>query len=216
MKAFELFTADGKPTGIWACGVCRRIRPAWDEERKAYVTQKVAERCCNTACDRCGKIQEKPFESWGDGLDLCESCRRTETDRRDWERRQQRLEKATDVTGSYEGIVCSDDHSRGDMCECYFTSVEAVSDSFSDRPAGMPEWVFAVREEQRTLDLGDVLERLTDDGYEDMAERLTIPPSLQAAIAEFNQVNASDLIVYQVDYSRKIRVPQPETSDGSC
>ena len=58
MNPFELFLADHRPAGIWACGKCRVVA------RDLYT----AERCCGPHfCPKCGRVVESTYDQTCDG-----------------------------------------------------------------------------------------------------------------------------------------------------
>jgi hypothetical protein len=67
-------------------------------------------------------------------------------------------------------------------------------------------WAFCCKPTHQKLDLEDAIHRLCEDGYEDMWESLEVPKSLQEAVAEFNRINQTALTVWNVDYTRKVKL----------
>lgn len=205
-EPFELFNEKGTPTGIWACGKCRKLvlHPAWtpsSEEPKS--TREAAEACCQPDwCQVCKAKGEKVIRG------ACKRCRDLDSQR--WRenhrlRMQKLLEEAEDVSESYSGPVYCEGSTGGDWGEGYFSDLETFLDhTHGERDA--PEWVFCCESEQFQLDLDRAIENLCCDGYEGMEERLSIPPSLIEAVAEFNTINAKSLVVWNSDLKRKVRV----------
>jgi len=210
MNAFQLHNDKGKPTGIWCCGECRKLvlSPLWTANRdNPKSTKEAADICCDPNgrmyCFTCKAI------CMGVQHGECKLCR----DKADAKRREERaisdrkrLENAQDVTDSYDGPVYIDGYS-GDWGEGFFSSVEAVHDYLDHLEiVDLPEFAFCCESRIERLDLDFVIENLCSDGYEDMENRLTIPESLKAAVAEFNELNRDDLTVWNTDYKRKVRL----------
>jgi len=210
MHAFELYNERHEPTGIWCCGKCRRLTlsPLWtignDSEPKS--TREAAELCCTTPkCKTCGS-EFDPSHSQRVECGKCEAERRT------LERARAvagRISKADDATGNYDGPLYMEDSGGGDWGEGFFSSMEALLDYLEYHDGDRPQWVFACTPQDCKLDIDDMVEQLTSDGYEDMADNIHIPASLREAVEEFNRVNETALRLWNTDYKRKIRVPSP-------
>jgi len=218
MDAFELFNENGKPTGVWCCGKCRKIRvlPLGPygrmKEDEPLNTKEGAEACCKTPiCPQCGKeILDRTFRNTG----MCGDCDSEHYRQQQAERLQRQIEKATLVT-DYEGPVYCENGPSGDYGDHYHSDINHLVDSIVDSddyfdsegkfdPERIPEFAFCCKEELKLLDIDNAIERLTEDGYEGMDERLDIPESLRAAVQEFNDKNASALRVYNEDPTRKL------------
>jgi len=115
----------------------------------------------------------------------------------------ERLESATKLE-SWEGWVWDENR--------YFSSVddyvEHLERNFED-PEDWPEFVYVAESRPGVvLKAEQILENACDDGYEDMMDHLKGVAELEAAIKAFNETNA-DIIVYDGDWSRAVRVPKP-------
>lgn len=207
MDAIELFTSAGKTTGCWICGKCKKVtlNPLWHEQGQDKNTREAAELCCRTpVCKTCGKeFERKPYMSYRAD---CEQCGSAARDKEQAEREQRQLAAAEDVTATYDGPVYIEGSLGGDWGDGFYSDVATVADHYEGEGEHPPEWAFCCKPTQRQLDIYQAIEILCDDGYEDMGDRMTVPESLTAAVAEFNRVNEQALTVWQVDYQRKIRV----------
>ena len=218
MNAFELFNEHGKPCGIWCCGKCRKLvlNSAWHNNTDVENnTREEAEACCSTpVCPRCNQEYKRSAVGWVDGKPMCSKCRDAIWHENHAKRQALLLDTAKDVSDTYSGPVYCDGYT-GDMGEGYFRDIDSareymhdeviVNDDDSETYTG-PEWAFACTSSVRRFDLGDAIENLCYDGYEDMGDNLTIPRSLTDAVAEFNRVNETALTVWETDYKRKVRV----------
>jgi hypothetical protein len=219
MNAFQLYNENGKPTGLWCCGQCRMValNPLWGSGKSSEKnTREGAEACCRPQmCVTCGT--EKKTNNYDPD---CHRCRDDRWDRERAERDAKRLENAEDVTDSYSGPVYLDGVS-GDWGDGFHSDVgslaDAIDEEIADRdPEEVPPdwlrevWAFCCKPKQQKLDLEDAIHRLCEDGYDDMFESLAVPKSLQEAIDEFNRVNETALTIWNVDYSRKVRLERTE------
>lgn len=208
MDAFELYNENGEPTGVWCCGKCRKLvlNPLWgfNDKDASKSTKEGADKCCTTpVCETCGNEIEKMFAHMGSE---CESCRSERRRMEQAERHQKLIDKATDVSGEYDGPVCFEGYG-GDWGDGYFSSVETVYEYVSGEiESDIEDWAFACKSRVEELDIERMLECLCEDGYEDMQSNLVIPESLVAAVAEFNEQNRRALTIWECDYSRKVRV----------
>lgn len=211
MDAFQLFTEAAKPTGIWCCGKCRKLTlsPVWSPSSdNPRSTQEAAEACCRPpVCEGCGKDFERQYSNSSE----CRECERARRDREAIERLERLIEKAEDVTATYDGpLFIEGAMVSGDWGDEFFSDKSAVIESYEYEDEELPEWAFACKSRIEKLDLDRAIENLCRDGYEDMEIRLTMPPSLEAAIVEFNTTNEAALTVYETDYKRKVRLTREE------
>lgn len=200
MDAFNLLLPDGSPSKVWVCGACRLTCP--DEAG--------ARQCCTLIpCDLCGEPTESKYRL---GYERAHhvACERRDRARKDMER----IERAEKLE-SWDGPVWADGH-RGDMGDGYFSSlgslVDHLVDEFDpddhDRIGWWPEWVYVCDVRHPFIDVGDVLENVLDDGWEDMDEdNLNGVKELAAAIKAFNEANKS-VNIYDADMGRVVRVPR--------
>jgi hypothetical protein len=193
------------------------LNPLWGSGKSSEKnTREAAEDCCRPqVCVTCGA--EKKTNNYDPD---CNRCRDDRWARERAERDAKRLENAEDVTDSYTGPVYLDGV-RGDWGDGFHSDVgslaDAIDEEIADRdpeelpPAWLCEpWAFACKPKHQKLDLEDAIHRLCEDGYEDMFESLAVPKSLQEAIDEFNRINATALTIWNVDYSRKVRLERTE------
>lgn len=202
-EAFELYNEKGKPCGVWCCGKCRKLvlSPIWSPSSKEpRSTKEAAEKCCTPPLCDCGKPSE--YSHGGE----CKECRSVRWSIERAEQLERRLAAATDVTEGYEGPVCIDDSTRGDMGDGFFSSAEVAAEYLEDDEDLGEQWAFACTAEVRGIDLDRALEQACDDGYEDMGDRIEIPQSLRDAVDAFNKENERALTLWNVDYSRKVRI----------
>jgi|JI9StandDraft_1071089.scaffolds.fasta_scaffold145461_2 hypothetical protein len=191
MQAKELFHADGKAAGVWYCSECKIVKR----------TEAEAEKCCTPKeCQTCGIELAKERRAWL----VCERCWDCEQNKKHHER----LDKAQEVDPSESVMFMVEEFScHGDG---WFHGLDEIIDyGFDEDSDCRPEFAFCSKPEQRWIALGDVLERICDDGYEDMGDNFSGLEDLQAAIDRFNELNKEQLKVYNVDYTRKVRIPWP-------
>lgn len=205
--------------GSWVCGRCS-ARYHYREAAALDKAHEAAERCClPIVCGRChGPIDEerariyRPANYGGKLEDMrCDGCVQQESTEARHQRTQAQFAAAQYVM-DYDDVVYWPDGPEGDYGDGYFSSPEAVYDhvienaedfrSENDIYCG-PLQVFCCKANQLRLDLGHAMENLCDNGWEDMSEHLITPPELTAAVALFNELNATTLRVYEVDYKRK-------------
>jgi len=193
MNAQPLFTKDQKPTGAWFCEKCKRV---WSSEPDAN-------RCC--VCSYCGKeiIQEN-----GRGYSTSHSaCFHTEINRR----YEEQLEKAVEVGPDYKGFVYCE---HGGPRDGYAEDIDSMAEWWADQIAEgelekeqYPQFVPACKPEPPDrIDLSDILDRICEEGYEDMRDDIEIPDGLEAKLEEFNKLNAH-LVSWMIDHTRKVKMP---------
>lgn len=120
-----------------------------------------------------------------------------------------RLERATKLE-YWDGWVWDE----SDYYESLEAYVEHLECNFAD-PNDWPDWVYVAKSKPGVnLDAANIIENLCERGYEDMADDLKGVDELGAAINAFNAANA-DIIVYDGDWSRAVRVPKPEVSSDA-
>lgn len=203
MNAFELYNEKGEATGVWCCGECRKLvlSPAWrPESDNPKSTREAAEQCCQTPrCVVCGEEKRKDYNV------ECDSCRNKRWHKEREDRRLRQLASATDVTDEYDGPVHYES-GGGDMGDGFYSSAEYLADCLYDDACDDDVWAFACKSRVEQLNLDRAIEDLCSDGYEDMADRLNVPDSLQKAVDEFNALNAEALTIYEPDSKRKVRI----------
>jgi len=212
MNATELQSLkDGSGTGVWCCKQCGIVY-ASNQYRKLSQEelQAEAEKCCRVpVCKTCSQEFERRYPA----EDMCSKCKDEAYRRKEERQLLERLEKAVDVTDSYDGpVYCEEYNGCSDMGEGYYIDINSLHDALAGDVADSewPEWAFACKSRKNLLDLDYAIERLCEDGYEDMADYLVIPASLEAAVKEFNESNDGALTVWEVDCSRKIRIPREQ------
>ena len=190
MSPIELFTKEGKATGVYFCEKCRIVNTVKD----------VVERCCAPwKCETCGGDTKKYWTT-------CDDCRA----KKEAEAERARFEKAEKLT-SWNGWVFKDGTGRdgysqslGDFMDCY-----AEEQENSDDPEPLPEYVWACKETRFVrADISDISSRIDDDAYEDFEfDSLRGIPELKAALEAFNAANI-DAISYSPDYTKAVLIPK--------
>jgi hypothetical protein len=207
MDAFELYNEKHEPTGVWCCGKCRKLvlSPVWhfgsSSERS---TREGAEQCCRPRICECGKPTDYETSS------QCSECRSVAWRREQAERLAKTLAAAEDVTGTYDGPVCIEGGHNGEWGEGFSSSPHAAAEYLEDDDTAdefeSEVWAFACTSEVRAIDIGDAIERVCEDGYEDMGSDLVVPQYLQEAVDRFNKENEKRLTVWNVDSKRKVLI----------
>lgn len=199
MKPFQLYRSTPwyrrifgqKPARVWACSACGRLY--------GEVNKDLAESCC--VCSHCGKEMDRK-EEYSTTHKRCWSERQAERER-------QQLEDAQLVT-DYDDWVFTD-HGWGQ--DGYFPSPEQAAEELDDQLEDhddWPEFMFCCREIPFPgLDVGDIIENLTCNMFEEADEHLVGINQLAIAVAEFNKANAG-LISYMADRKRKAAIPKPQ------
>ena len=217
MDAIELFTKEGKSTGVWCCGKCHKLRVLTlnvQHRDEPLNTQEGAEACCRPkVCPACQKkITDNVFRSTG----MCSDCDSEHYRKLRAERLRKQIENATLVQpADYDGPVYCEEGPNGDYGDHYHSDYDHLVESIVDAddyydeegkfdPERIPEFAFCCTAEIKQLDLGRAIENLCEDSYEGMDERLDIPESLTAAVQEFNDKNANTLRCYNEDPKRKL------------
>lgn len=192
MGANELFKKDGTSAGFWVCGKCRYV----------HDSEQAAVDCCEPrVCKKCGEKREKY-------TDLCGKCWSEKRSLDAAIKLAERLEKAEDVTETYTGPVYCETYTGGGWGDGYYSDMEDLLEYLSCEQDEWPEWCFACTPNVRVLDPDDAIQRICDDGYEDMGEDLMASEELKAACQKWSEENKARLTVWHTDYKRKIRVPQ--------
>jgi hypothetical protein len=193
METKELFLENGKSAGVFACGKCKLI----------CASSELADKCCDWKCVDCS-VGVRNYTT------RCDSCHSKVM----LDRRAALLEKAQ-IVEDYDGWVCCDECSGGQ--DGYFPSLEEFVDYIFDEAwgdpevEGSPEWpefVFACKSDVKELDVGNSIENMCEGGYEEMEEGLRGKDELYAAVDKFNELNRDALTCWEVDYKRKVRVPE--------
>jgi hypothetical protein len=199
MDAFELFKADGAATGIWACGKCKFIVHGYDEPAKGR-----AEECCTPGkCRECGREKQEADKLYS----LCRLCREKERELRYLEQ-MAAAEKLDTWDGwvYWEGFGSKDGffYSLNDLLEWHADERHFRSDC----PV-LPEFVFCCKPIPFCkADIEDIIERCTEDSFEDAADQIEGRKELEAALEAFNAANVG-LVSYEPDWKHAVRVAPP-------
>lgn len=188
MHAIELLLPDGKPSGVFVCGKCRRSG-----------CQDTCERCC--VCSYCG--QHCPWEKGVVCHDACWSAHQRK-------RREEKLAKAAKLA-TWDGWVYVEwiGHNEG-----YFENLAVLVDYLTDwdddcGPLVWPEYAFVAEPRPlQQIDIQDVLERADDEAFEGASDHLQGLPELEAAFKTFYELN-KNIVSYHADETRAIAVPRP-------
>ncbi len=202
MEATELQSLDGKPSGIFYCGLCRNVYGRENGKENA-------EKCClPKLCEICqAEMDPKDYYVF------CGECR----DKRDRERVQKLIDEAKKINAvDYDGWVYSEYH-MGPQ-DGYFESIWAFKEFLEDEcdeGIGWPEWVFACNEVPfPKLSSDKIIDYYYDQLGEEMVDRLLGLQELDKACAEFWLAN-KHLISYEQDTKRVVRVPDKTNIDGN-
>lgn len=183
MNPFELFLADHRPSGIWACGVCRIVAP----------NLCTAERCCGPRhCPKCGKVVESTYDK------TCDGC----FEDAEIAAEAARFEKAEKIPAeNYDGWVYLDAQDK------FYESVADFRDLYwydGDDEEARPSYVWACLSERIVNCSIDDLRIGEDNAYEEFeVEDCSGIVELEEALAKFNKQNES-LLVYRPDYKRAV------------
>lgn len=185
-------SAEQRTVNGWCCTKCNRY---WgDDEHMARYC------CCTSMMCKCGRMRHD--RHWA----RCKKCR----EERKFTQWCGRLDLAEDVTDSYDGpVVVERGMQYGEWpCEgtdCWFTDLESAK-SYVEKGDHEEIWGFAADSRVRQLDLDGAIECMCDDAYEGMADHLIGIDELRSAVDKFNKENEQNATVWDIDYSRKIRV----------
>lgn len=202
MDAMNLLLPDGRPSKVWACGVCGE--PCEDE------THAIA--CCGPVpCRYCGKPTDKKMTaSYGRPYEYHEACWIEDRDKRA-ARRMAEAEKLE----SWDGPVWIDG-GPGESDEYYETFAEYLRDiepeswNAEGQSPYRPQFVYlAMRRDYDGMDAFTILEHESEDKFEDFLGCVEGKAEFRAAVQAFNEAN-KDLHWYEPDYTRAVRVPRPE------
>ncbi len=187
MDAFELFTASGAKTGIWACGRCRCVHRKKDH----------ADGCCQ--CIDC-KIESRAQHRL-----RCEPCGKANAEKQNAEQKEKErvaMEKAEIVDGEF-GLFYGDKYLREveDVDGELYPNDIAPEFCFAAKPIRFRKWhVYTLLdskdEEYGLEDPGEI----TFEGLED----------LRTAFVTFNLVNEGRAMCFTIDYTKKVRTGGPQ------
>lgn len=183
MKPQQLFLASGKSAGVWYCESCHLVKR----------TEKEAEECCQPRhCDTCGCEVDRFRITCGD-------CQRQNVLQRDLDA----LEKA-ELVKEWVGWVWHPEMSGHQ--DGYFRDAEELLDQCDLEDEDVPEYAFCCKMRQLKVHIEDILQRLDDNGWEEMTEHAEGVEELQAAIDKFNELNKETFVIWEADYKRKVRL----------
>ncbi len=184
MNATELFLRDGTPANVWFCGKCHLVK----------VSSEQAEQCCEPyKCKYCGKESGRQY------LMVCRPCE----EENNLKTEAERFDKAEKVT-SWDGWIFHE----GTGNDGYSVSVQEFLEDWKDSAAEgdeLPKYVWACKPNYFVrAQVGDIMERLADDAYDDFDEDdLNGLDDLKAAIERFNEANKG-ICSYAPDYKTAV------------
>jgi hypothetical protein len=168
MNGTELFKADGTATGVWYCEKCRVVHRA-----KAH-----ADSCCAVKLCECGAVVAAHSMK-------CEAC----WDKEVRNRAAERFHKAAKLA-TWDGPVWAEGCGDNDG---FFGSMDEFMEWMDDRDAdeSTPAYVWTCDKKPVVqLDSADIIERATEDAYEDFDSGLLFGlAELDAALKAFNELN---------------------------
>lgn len=183
MNAEKLFTENGKFAGVYYCGKCNIVHRG----------KVAADECCKDwRCKRCNVECDK-FRT------LCKDCWHLDRNEKD----AAVMEKAELVEG-YNGFVHS--LKLAGPQDGYFPDLDELIEYCETHDIEPPEFVHCCKPTVLCVHVSDILERLEDNGYEEMTEHAVGVDELRDAVAAFNEANRQTFTVWNVDYTRKVAV----------
>lgn len=188
MRAYEL-TSHRTTTGVkyWACGQCGELSRSFT----------LAELCCS-GCKSCGGPRENELQV------TCCACQRA----RRHEILRKRLDEASEV--EWDGVSMLHSFELQNSYDGWYASLDDVLEEIEERIAEdkdfePPEFVFAGCPRQLGINLGGEVERMLEDMPEGTEFSEVELGKLQKAVDEFNARNS--IVVFDVDYDHKVRIP---------
>ncbi len=185
MDAKQLYHENGKPTGVYHCGKCGTV----------YREEAQAQQCCDIRRCTCGA-------EVGQYRTVCLRC----DDARETGRERKRFEQAEKLT-DWAGWVYTDIGN-----ENYFPSLGDLLEhcELNDIDLATVHYVWACKSSPLVkVDIGDILERISDDGYEDCEDDIKGKEEFAAAIRIFEETN-KDLLVYTPDYTKAVLITEED------
>ena len=188
MNAKELFTIDGKSSGVFFCGECMYV----------YRTKEDADSCC--LCNRCKTEKKQSYYCY------CESCKveiDAEKKEKDKIKLDEILNNAEEVIYPYAGPVF---YNRE-----YYHDIETLIEYLEDKGIEFPEFAFAGKPVKFSgIDFDDILDRINEDcdydDYFNVRDILKGMVKLSDAIKQFNERNKETVLYYVIDHKLKVRV----------
>ena len=218
MDAIQLYDKNAKPLDFWICGKCRKVtlNPLYSfgSDQVPRNTKESAELCCtDPVCKKCGEPYKKTCHRSNQHCDPCETLHWQEMREA---RLQAQIAKATEVEYESGMVFCDGYGSQDGWFDSLDDLVKWLEEYHFDDDTGealpWPEWCFAGTKEVRKLDVIDAinsqLERLSEDGYEDM-EILPSKELIESA-EKFNAENEHAMTCWHEDRTRKVRIVKPE------
>ena len=120
------------------------------------------------------------------------------------DRKRQRFEAATMVTGYDSSVFCCD--LEGSRNQGYFHNLQELIDYAKDIEFALPEFAFCcVAEPYPGIDMDYAIESSCEEMFEGAQEHLKGIEELRSACEAFKALNA-DVCNYDVDWTRKVAV----------
>ena len=191
MNSAELYTKEGKPTGVFYCTKCSKIPNGHKP------TKENAEACCAPRICDCGAEIKSGYQS------TCEKCQREAFRARFAKQYADRLERAKEVESMSPDCMlfdpCSDE---------YFDEIESYLEDCEENEIEPKEFPFIAPFQPVVMrDAADLLESSTDDHCEEIWDNAPDFTEINAAIEKANAMFAEKKWgSYFPDYALKIRV----------
>jgi hypothetical protein len=164
----------------YACGKCGVVAASVLTHGEAAL-QEAVEHCGPWFCDKCGSEKRSRFNCWH-CIDVGVK-----------EREREQMDKAVDVTTTYDGPVHDGD-------DAFWSSPDAASDDIDG-----PTWMYACDELRLSLDASRILEMaLEGEHHEDAYEHIVGEKELQEFLDSW--CAKQTLVTWISDTSRKVYV----------
>lgn len=197
MNAIQLFLPDNKPTDVWMCQQCKRLRsPAVDNDPKAG-----AERCCRpyVCSGGCGK--ELPYNQHRTRCDDC--CRK------DQEAKEHKaFEKAKKLKPEeWDGPVF-------DRHDQFFMSLDDYFDHYhEDEELKEGTYVWCAREIKFEPCVDNMIESALDNHHEDASDRISTAEMKRLEDFVDQWAKDQNILSYEPD-GKQVVLIEPETSNA--
>lgn len=181
-EAVELYTKEGKATGVYYCSECEQVFANRDRAQECH-----GERFCE-----CGEKADRYYQQ-------CQKCIHAKFMKQRADEEAERFEKASKVKPEEQ------DSEMFFFADKYFNDIQEVIDYYEDNNS--PEYVWPCKNVGvPSVDLEDVTCNLIDNMWEDAdLSDLYGVVEIEAALKAFNEANKS-IKVWEPDYSTAILV----------
>lgn len=185
MNSIELYTKEGKATGVWFC--------ANEGCKLVYRTKDQADQCCGPRKCECGNEITRYYTKCGDCRIRYEATRELE-----------RFNTAEKVArADYDGFV----YYEGTGNDGYHQCLEDFIDECESEGIALPHYVWSCTPIQFVhIAFDDVSSHIADHAYEDFdANQLNGMDELKAAFEAFNKANESNLS-YEINFKKAVLI----------